>query len=568
MTAQSTQTDRSRLHLFAAVAAIAEQLPDKPAVVGYGGKGSRYTYGELRRRVTALAASLRQPPYDSMAEIGLLSENRPEWTICYLAIVAAGKTVVPIDANYRASEVKAVVEHAKLEAVFCSARCDSLLGEIGRSLRVLSLDSPGSRNDAGPHEYADTFESMSADGGSDTFEPGEFNETAVLIYTSGTTGTPKAVMLTHTNLLSNVRQAVDTLGLAESDTFLSVLPLHHTFEATCGFLAPLTIGATIVYARSLKSKEILEDLGANNVSIMCGVPLLYEKMYQSMRRKIASAPLPRRALFHTLYTASSVAWRAGRKAGVGLFASLRTKAGLSTIRLFVSGGAALPPRIAEFFNLIGFTFLQGYGLTECSPVVSVNRPEDIEFGSVGPPLNDVDVRIANPDTAGIGEIIVRGPNTTPGYRDNPEATAELLKDGWLHTGDLGHIDQRGHVWITGRAKNVIVSAAGKNIYPEEIEEKLVLTPSIDEAVVFGRQNEKKHGEEVLAVLVPDFDYFAEVHGMSPEEPDESLIETAISEDVKQVNAGMAEYKRIASFDISLTELEKTSTKKIKRFLYK
>lgn len=182
-------------------------------------------------------------------------------------------------------------------------------------------------------------------------------------------------------------------------------------------------------------------------------------------------------------------------------------------------------------------------------------------------MRDVEVRIDRPDASGIGEIIVRGPNTTPGYRDNPTATAELLRDGWLHTGDLGRIDSNGHIWITGRAKNVIVSAAGKNIYPEELEEHLVLTPSIVEAVVFGRKKDGKQGEEVRAVIVPDMEYFIVTHGLSAESPDMEKIRAVIDADVKQVNSRVADYKRIGGYDIQLEELQKTSTKKIKRFLY-
>lgn len=557
----------SSVHLFAEIASVAERNPERLAAAGFGGRGVRYTYREVIARARSLAGHLSRDHYRTLEFVGLLSENRPEWPICYLAIVAAGKTVVPIDANLKATEVAAIVRHAGLGAVICSARCDALLDSITIPLRIIPLDQPSSRIDETPHSYDESFRELSSLEELYDSSPDRLSALAALIYTSGTTGTPKAVMLTHSNLVSNVKQAVASLHFGHEDVFLSVLPLHHTFEATCGFMAAMMVGATIVYAQSLKSKDILEDIGSNKVTVMCGVPLLYEKMYQSIQRKLEVAPRHRRLLFHTLYGTSKVAWKMGRKAGVTLFASLRRKAGLESVRMFVSGGAALPPRIAEFFNLIGFTFLQGYGMTECSPVISVNRPEDIEFGSVGPPLRDVEVRIDRPDASGIGEIIVRGPNTTPGYRDNPTATAELLRDGWLHTGDLGRIDSNGHIWITGRAKNVIVSAAGKNIYPEELEEHLVLTPSIVEAVVFGRKKDGKQGEEVRAVIVPDMEYFIVTHGLSAESPDMEKIRAVIDADVKQVNSRVADYKRIGGYDIQLEELQKTSTKKIKRFLY-
>jgi long-chain acyl-CoA synthetase len=393
------------------------------------------------------------------------------------------------------------------------------------------------------------------------------SDVAVLIYTSGTTGNPKAVQLTHGNLIANLESVNRSLDFGPSDVWCSVLPLHHTFEATCGFLAALDCGATVVYARSLKSRDIIEDISANRATVMCGVPLLFEKMYQSIQRGVQAAPLPRRLLFGVLFGLSGFGWALGQRWGRGLFRSLRARTGMVPMRLFVSGGAPLPPHIARFFNLIGFGFLQGYGLTECSPVVSVNRPHDIKFGSVGPPLDGVEVCIGEADAGGIGEILIRGGNVTPGYKDNPAKTAELFgAEGWLHTGDLGCL-KNGHLWITGRAKNLIVSAAGKNIYPEELEEKLCASSLILEALVFGASREGRQGEEVRAVLVPDKEQFAAELGMSTDRPDMTLIGQKLTEVVSAVNAQVADYKRIAGFDVRLEELEKTSTKKVKRFLY-
>ena len=552
-----TESEAVHQHLFSEFQTIADRYPDNLALVGDGGRGKRYTYGELSNLVCRLAAALRHGPYADCTEIGILSENRPEWSLAYLAIVAAGKTVVPIDAMLKQNELSRLVAHSGLQTAFVSSRLANLAVGLADPVRWIGLDSP----------LDDSLEALLAGEPEADREAADIsNPLAVLIYTSGTTGAPKAVMLTHANLVSNVQQARDSLRFSHEDVFLSVLPLHHTFEATCGFMAPLFSGASIVYARSLKSKEILEDIGANQISIMCGVPLLYEKMYHAIRRGLQAAPKSRQRLFGGMYAAARAAWKIGLKPGGKLFRSLREKAGLASVRLFVSGGAAIPPEIAEFFSLIGFTFLQGYGMTECSPVISVNRPDNVEFGSVGPPLQDVEVKIHNPMADGIGEIIVRGPNTTSGYKNNPEATAALLKDGWLHTGDLGRMS-KGHLWITGRAKNVIISAAGKNIYPEEIEERLLATDTIMEAVVFGRKKDGRQGEEVRAVIFPDLEMCAARHNISITPPDMPALRQRIGETIAEVNAGMSEYKRIAGFDLSIEELEKTSTKKVKRFRY-
>lgn len=533
----------------------ASQWPDNIALKAEGGRSASYTYRETARLVRRLAAGLQTDGYSQLQEIGLLAENRPEWPIAYLAIVSSGKSVVPIDANLKPNEQAAIIKHADLKLVFASGRFENFLDSLERPVEVISLEAGG------------PFAWQSLGDGSEEVEPLCTPDTvAALIYTSGTTGAPKAVMLTHRNLLANLDGVARALDFRPSDTMLSVLPLHHTFEATCGFLMPLTSGLTVVYARSLKSRDILEDIGFNRVSIMCGVPLLFEKMYQAIQRGIAAAPAHRRLVLRVLMVLSSLGWRFGRKWGKGLFASLRKKTGMDSIRMFVSGGAPLPPSISRFFNLVGFDFLQGYGMTECSPVISVNRPDDIEFGSAGPPLPGLEIRIDNPNAEGIGEILVRGESCSPGYRNNPEQTAALIVGGWLHTGDLGHLNN-GHVWITGRAKNLIVSAAGKNIYPEELEEKLIESRFVLEAVVVGRRKDGKQGEEVRAIIVPDLEQFEAEIGLSKEAPDIAEVTKQLQAEVAQLNQQVSDYKRISDFDIQFEELEKTSTKKIKRFVY-
>ncbi len=549
---------RLQVSVESSVPAVFEQIAkahsECVALKADGGLGRSYTYGEVLQMVRSLAAGLCQGTYRDNAEVGLLSENRPEWPIAYLGILAAGKTVVPIDATLKAREIAYILEHSGVKLLFTSGRFDRILKEIGGLVSVFCFD--------GKSGYG--WSSLFRQDGSQT--PPDYQKTAVLIYTSGTTGTPKAVELTHRNLVSNVTGAEEALGFDQNDVFLSVLPLHHTFETTCGFLTPLLNGASVVYARSLKSREILEDIRSSRSTCMCGVPLLYEKMYQSINRRIQAASVTRRVVFKFLFGLSFVGWRLGARWGRWLFKGLREKAGLGSMRMFVSGSAALPPKIARFFNLIGFDFLEGYGMTECSPVISVNCPDSVRFGSVGPPLPGVEVRIHDPDGRGIGEIIVKGENITPGYRGNSEMTADLIRDGWLYTGDLGRLKD-GQLWITGRAKNVIVSAAGKNIYPEELEEKLIESKYILEAVVFGRKKQGRQGEEVRALVVPDVEQFRVDHGLSVDNPDLDRIESVLKEVVSETNHRIAGYKRIVGFHFQLGELDKTATIKIKRFLY-
>jgi len=553
MTPQETAGPQS---LYAAFESTALRFPDHPALKGEGGRGLVLTYAQVLDYVRRLAAGLQSPEFADLKDVGLVSENRPEWAVAYLAIVASGRTVVPIDANLKPNEIETLLRLAGLTAVFVSDRFEKMLAGFNLKLKPFSFE-PGSAN------YWQKLMSNPVD-----FTPlGSRERTAVLIYTSGTTGTPKAVILTHGNILSNLEGIHEAIHIDERDTYLSLLPLHHTFEATCGFLTPLTCGATVVYARSLKSKDIREDIAANSISIMCGVPLLFEKLYHAMRRNIQSASPFKKVLFKILYATSAVGWKMRRKWGRRLFGRLLRNSGMGEVRLFVSGAAALPVHIGRFFCLIGIDLLQGYGMTETSPVISVTHPDDIKLGSVGQPLAGVEVKIDNPDEHGIGEIILRGANCTPGYRDNPEHTSELWRDGWLHTGDLGRLED-GHLWITGRAKNLIVSAAGKNIYPEEIEERLLASDFVLESVVFGRPKPGRQGEEVRALIVPDIDQLQAALGIDPAQPDHGRIREVLGQVLAKVNSEMADYKRISGFEFQLQELEKTSTRKVKRFVYR
>lgn len=541
--------------IYSAFKKVAGQNAERIALKANGGHGHSYTYGEVLAIVEQLASGLSHSKYSRMEQIGILSENRPEWGIAYLTILAAGRTVVPIDANLKEDEISFIINDAGLEIVFVSGRFEGLLRTLNPVISVFSFE------DGSPNSWLRLRDAQGHD------SKWNWNKTAVLIYTSGTTGAPKAVELTHKNILVNLSGIASSLTFDHNDTFLSILPLHHTFETTCGFLTPIMSGASIVYARSLKSKEILEDIAFNQATLMIGVPLLFEKLYHAVQRGIDSAPAGKRLIFRLLYLFSSGGWLLGCRWGKCLFRGLRKRAGLGTIRMFVSGSAALPPKIARFFNLIGFDFCEGYGMTECSPVISVNRPKDIRFGSVGSPLLNIEVRINDPDGKGMGEIWVKGDNVTPGYRNNPEMTAETIVDGWLRTGDLGTL-KNSHLWITGRKKNVIVFAAGKNIYPEELEERLLESSCILEAVVFGRKKQKKQGEEVHTLVVPDLKQMEVDFGIPEENPDLERIKDIVATVVKDVNARVAGYKRITSFDLQLEELEKTSTKKVKRFLYK
>lgn len=544
-------------NLYSLLKKTAQAYPDRIAYKDKGGRGESYTYRQVLNIVDQIGSTLSSDKYSDLKYIGILSENSPQWSISYLSIAASGKTVLPIDANLKDSEIKYILEHSNLKFIFTTSKYTEIVKSVSPEIKIFHLDQ----------SVKNHWLSLSSEKKIDLDNKASLDDTAVLIYTSGTTGDPKAVQLTHKNLISNLFNIQKVFNISSNDIFMSVLPLHHTFEATCGFLYPMSQGAMVVYARSLKSNEIVEDIKNNQATFLIGVPLLYEKMYQSIQRKINQAPSIRRLLFKTFFALSGLGWKFKLKPGKFLFKSMRTKAGMDSIHLMVSGGAALPESISRFFNYLGFDFCQGYGMTECSPVVSCNVPWAINFASVGPPITDVEVAIESPDLSGVGEIKVRGDSITLGYLNNPDATADLIRNGWLYTGDLGKL-KNGHLYITGRKKNLIVSAAGKNIYPEQIEELLILSPYIVEAVVYGRKFEDRQGEEVRAVIVPDLEQFKADHNLDPDNPDMDKIKEIIGAEINNINNSMADFKRVKNYDIQIEELEKTSTKKIKRFLYK
>jgi len=532
--------------------AAAEEHAELPAA-GMAGEDAYLSYEQLRKKI--LEAAIHLGELAPQEPVGLLSENRPEWGKIYLAILARGGVVVPVDAQLKREELTGVFRESGIKHLVVSERYYDVVGEIidrmKLPIRLISLETIP---EADISEFKPTF-------ATDPDTP------AVLIFTSGTTDKPKKVVLTHGNILSDIDGIIGRLAFGPGDRFLSVLPLHHTFEATCGFLTPLLHGCAVYYVKTLNSREIINGIEKHRITHFISVPLMYEKLYHGIMNGIKKAPAHKRVLIGvSLKTNQAVYKMTGANWGEKLFRRLREKAGLQTIRLMVSGGAPLPPEISRNFNLLGFNLVEGYGLTETSPVLSVNPIDKNKFGSVGPPLENVDTRIDQPDEKGVGELVVKGPMLTPGYRDNPEETARLLRDGWLHTGDMARIDEEGYIFIMGRKKNLIVSAAGKNIHPEEIESALLSCPYIMEAMVYGKKADSGR-EEVAAMIYPDFEALSGLLNKPPEKITDEETKAVMDREIRQVSGRLADYKRIKHVEYLHEELEKTSTKKIKRYKY-
>ena len=387
-------------------------------------------------------------------------------------------------------------------------------------------------------------------------------ELAVLVFTSGSMGRAKGVMLSQKNICTNIIDMRSMVRIFPEDRFLSVLPMHHTYECTCGFLCALSAGSSVHYARSLKT--VVEDLQSVRATMLLGVPLLYEKMYRRICKAIEDKKLTS-VLIGPLKSVSGLLETIGLKdARKILFGEIHRKFG-GAIRLFVVGGAAVDPQVATGLRSFGFKFIQGYGLTETAPILALNRLEQFKDEAAGIPLPSVKISIAEPDPQGRGEILAQSPTVMLGYYKNEQATNDVMRDGWFHTGDVGFIDSDGFLHVNGRMKNVIISRTGENVFPEEIEDKLHNIPFLLESIVYGGKD-NTGDEEVHTLVVPNAEYFIEFAGKHHLDVTRELVEKTIKEEIKQLNKTLPVHKQIKRVRIQDSEFEKTTTQKIKRYL--
>ncbi len=473
------------------------------------------SHAELLRQVHCASAGLLELGISAGDRVGILSENRPEWAISDYACLAARCVDVPVYATLPAKQVEYILRDSGVVAVCVSTRAqlDKVL-EIRAALPALRHVIGFDRGLEGPGVLG--FEALVAQGASALARRPRWREDALaakpedlatIIYTSGTTGDPKGVMLTHGNIGSNVAACLDLLPLTQRDECLSMLPLSHIFERMAGHYLMLAAGVVINYAESFE--QVAVNLTEVRPTVCCAVPRLYEKVYARALEAASTGSPVRKMLFFwakrvgeqwtdlmlrkkpiptDLKLARMVADRL-------VFSRLRGRVG-GKLRYFISGGAPLSPEIARFFYAAGLKIYEGYGLTETSPVLSVNTPEHLKIGTVGRPIRDVEVRIAED-----GEIVVRGPNVMPGYWNKPEATREVLEPaGWFHTGDIGELDAEGYLRITDRKKDLIVTAGGKKVAPQPIEGLLKLNKFISNAVMLGDRRKFP-----IALLVPNFE---------------------------------------------------------------
>jgi len=527
------------------------------------------TYSQFKSDVDALGTILLKLGLKGK-NIAIIGENRYEWAVSYLAVVNGTGIVVPIDKELPQNEIESLMKRSKASTlIFSDYNKESVL----KMKNSTAEDKPGiyigmdyeSESD-GVLSYQQLIEEgrKLVNSGDTGFLKAVIDAEAmsILLFTSATTDKSKAVMLSHHNICANLMSMCSMTYIGNDDIFLSVLPIHHTYECTCGFLCPLYRGSAIAYCEGLR--HIPKNLQESKATIMLGVPLIFETMYRRIWDQAAKKPEMLKKLKLGLKISKLL-----RKIGIDvrkkLFAPVHESFG-GSIRLLISGAAGIDPAVSKGFRELGLFLIQGYGLTECAPIVALNRDVDFRDNATGLPLPGVDVRIDKPGEGGIGEIIVKGPSVMLGYYSDEEATRKVLTDGWFHTGDLGYMDSDKFVYITGRAKNVIVTKNGKNIFPEEIEALLDRSPYIKESLIFGKNDEVFGDIVVSAIIVPDMERIAD--DFAEKMPNAQELNALIHKEVKSVNKNLVLYKYIRDFQLRENEFAKTTTKKIKRYLEK
>lgn len=519
------------------------------------------THKEVRDTVDALGTALINMGLKDK-RIAIIGENSYEWEISYLSIVCGTGIVVPLDKSLPENELNSLIERSEVEAIFFQEKYLEILKKIkfsdkNKLKHLISMDLD--IHEDGIYSQKELIQKGEKllKVGDKIFTSSKINpeEMSIMLFTSGTTSVSKVVALSHKNICSNLMDLGSILDINCEDIFLSVLPVHHVFECTVGFLFALYKGAQTVFGDGIR--HITENLKEHKATMMACVPGIYERIFKIIRKDLEKQGKLEEILEkEEKYKNSSMEER--KKA----FKEIHDMLG-GNIRLFISGAAALDRNIEEKFRLLGINIVQGYGLTETSPIVGVGSKKYHRIGSIGKAAPSVKAKIISPDADGIGELAVKGPNVMLGYFENPKATKEAFKDGWFLTGDLARIDEDGYIFICGRKKSVIVLKNGKNIFPEEMEILINKIEGVKESFIYGKQiSEDKNNIKIYTRIVIDKKLIQDTYKIKRDEE----IHLAIANKIKDINKTMPKYKSIRGFSLTEEPLIKTATNKIKRQL--
>ncbi len=552
------------------------------------GKYVGITYDEFYKKIELFAHGLHSLGLKHGEKVAILSENRPEWPISDLACLALGLVDVPIFPTLTAKQIEYILTDGDVSAVIVSnafqlSKILRIRDNLKKLRHVIIMNPKEGSKEKSLLDFSEVYESgkKPSDRNPDQFarwlaQP-KPSDVATIIYTSGTTGEPKGVILTHGNFVANIKGALNHIQINDEDALLSFLPISHSFERMAGYYTALSAGASVSYAESIET--VAQNMMEVRPTIVTTVPRLFERIHALIMKNVESGSPAKKRIFYWALNVGKRFTDVRRKERVGpilrseyaladklVFSKLRERTG-GRIKFFVSGGAALARELGEFFEAAGIMIIEGYGMTECSPVISANRMDDYKFGTVGKPLNNVQVKIADD-----GEILTRGPHVMVGYYKNIEATKESIdRDGWLHTGDIGHFDTDGFIVITDRKKHLFVNSGGKNIAPQPIENLLQQSRFVDQIVLIGDRRRFNS-----ALIVPDFEIlreFAKEHHIEYRSDEELLanekVDDAIRKDINELQKDLAKYEQVRRFKLlpnpfTVENGDLTPTLKVKR----
>ena len=522
------------------------RYPDNLCFRAFSPKEETFTYKEAEKKIKEVSYYLLSEGVKKGDKIAVSGKNSPEWAIAYLGVIYAGAIVVPLDYSLKDQEMEHLISFGGVSRLFIDKEridrinADCLVAKYSLEPsddNIFVLDMSGEEREA---------------------EKADVKETAAILFTSGTTGTPKGVMLSHENLVSDCYLAQGNMNIYSTDVFYAILPIHHAYTMLAVFFESFSVGAATVFGKKLVVSQILKELKEGHVTMFLAVPMLFNKMIAALMAGVRKKGIVVYGLIRGMMGVSGVIKKVfGVNIGKKMFGFLLKNLSLEDNRICICGGA-LPASTFKMFNELGIDFVQGYGLTETSPITHLNPTEAYIETSVGRRIPGCEVKIVDPDSDGNGLIYIKGSMVMQGYYNNREATEEVLSDdGWLNTGDVGHQDENGYLYLTGRKKSVIVTEGGKNVFPEEIEDHFQLYDDIDQVCVIGYLLDKAMKSEGIRVLIyPAEKYSKSVGG------DKAVIEKHMAEIVEEVNKELQSYKKITKITVVDAPMPMTSTKKI------
>ncbi len=536
-----------------------KRYPNNSCFTVYNPDKLMLTYSEAHERIIQLSNDILNQGIKKGDRIALTGNNSPEWAISYLAILYAGAVVVPLDYQLRLDEMEYLMGFSAVKMLFVDKEKYDVLNKDNKQklLKTYSL-SPDKA-----HYIYDELKKTYV-----KRESFEVEDLAAILFTSGTTGNPKGVMLNHRNIVSDAYLTQGNMDIYADDVFYALLPIHHSYTMLAVFIEAISVGAEIVFGKRIVVKQILRDLKMAKVTMFLGVPVLFNKLIKGLMNGIREKGVIIYGLIRFLMMISGLIKKIFKvNPGKKMFYSILSKISLENIRVCICGGGPLPASTFKMYNQLGIDFVQGYGLTEASPIVTLNPTYAYKENSVGKVLDRTDMKIIDADARGIGEIVVTGPMVMQGYYHNEEATKEVFTDdGWLKTGDVGYLDSDNYLMLTGRKKSLIVTEGGKNVFPEEIEDYFQLYDEIEQIMVLGYMKDAKSKAEGIRALIYPTEVYRE--GLLKDHTKQEvsrIMQNRVEEIIAEVNKHLLQYKRIERVNVVDKPLEMTSTKKIKRY---